>query len=383
MKKILILVPYYFPGYRSGGPQQTIKNLVDTFADEASFYIYTQNHDLGIKMPYENIEIKQWIKDDNARIMYMPSNEYCGKKLKKLYKKFDIIYSCGLFEKNTIMLLIIHRYLQNKDKKIFVAPMGVFSEGAMKNKRFKKVIFFMVFKLLGFLKKITWSFSSCLEIRDAKHWIGEEGIINYIVAEDLPRNIDFDKQLLKINECKPDVSKLKIIFLSRICIKKNLDYCIEVLNNQYSKKIIFDIYGTIEDKDYWHNCRKRIKKLPKCIEVNYCGEVHSNEVINIFSDYDIFLFPTKGENFGHVIYEALAAGCIPVISNTTPWKDFDEKKCGAVIDLDNKSHFSKEIEKIANLTEGNLKELKRNACFYAKNKYWKSVNKSGYRKIFN
>ena len=69
MKKILILVPYYFPGYRSGGPQQTIKNLVDTFADEASFYIYTQNHDLGIKMPYENIEIKQWIKDDNARIM--------------------------------------------------------------------------------------------------------------------------------------------------------------------------------------------------------------------------------------------------------------------------------------------------------------------------
>ena len=55
MKKILILVPYYFPGYRSGGPQQTIKNLVDTFADEASFYIYTQNHDLGIKMPYENI----------------------------------------------------------------------------------------------------------------------------------------------------------------------------------------------------------------------------------------------------------------------------------------------------------------------------------------
>ena len=84
-----------------------------------------------------------------------------------------------------------------------------------------------------------------------------------------------------------------------------------------------------------------------------------------------------------MIYEALAAGCIPVISNTTPWKDFDEKKCGAVIDLENISHFSKEIEKIANLTEGNLKELKRNACFYAKNKYWESVNKSGYRKIFN
>ena len=98
MKKILILVPYYYPGYRSGGPQQTIKNLVDTFADEASFYIYTQNHDLGIKMPYENIEIKQLIKDDNARIMYMPSNEYCGKNLKKLYKKITKIKISKFFE---------------------------------------------------------------------------------------------------------------------------------------------------------------------------------------------------------------------------------------------------------------------------------------------
>lgn len=41
--------------------------------------------------------------------------------------------------------------------------------------------------------------------------------------------------------------------------------------------------------------------------------VDSQEVVETFSQYDVFLFPTKGENYGHVIFEALAGGCMTSI----------------------------------------------------------------------
>jgi hypothetical protein len=41
------------------------------------------------------------------------------------------------------------------------------------------------------------------------------------------------------------------------------------------------------------------------------------------AEYDLFLFPTLGENYGHVISEALASGCPVVISDQTPWRNLE------------------------------------------------------------
>ena len=32
----------------------------------------------------------------------------------------------------------------------------------------------------------------------------------------------------------------------------------------------------------------------------------------------------KVKNYGHVIFEALAGGCIPIISDQTPWNDIEK-----------------------------------------------------------
>jgi glycosyltransferase involved in cell wall biosynthesis len=36
-------------------------------------------------------------------------------------------------------------------------------------------------------------------------------------------------------------------------------------------------------------------------------------------EYDFFVLPTIGENFGYVFLEALAAGCPLITSDRTPW----------------------------------------------------------------
>ena len=379
MNKILIVIPYYFPGYRSGGPQQTIKNVVDEFGKQSEIFIYTQNHDFGVDTPYEEIRCNEWIKSESCRIMYANKYDFCGEQLKKLYEEFNHIYSCGLFEVNSIALLRIHKLLKKNEKKIYIAPMGVFSEGAINNKKIKKKAFLAIFKSLGFFKNIIWSFTSELEKIDAQKQLGKKLVSNYIIAEDLPRKIDFDYQINKVKSQNLD-DTLRVIFLSRICAKKNLEYAIDILNSNYNRKIIFDIYGTIENIEYWAICKQKIDKLPSNVCVKYCGEVSPNDVIEVFSKYSVFLFPTKGENFGHVIYEALSGGCIPIISDTTPWNEI-VSAVGYVNPLSEIERFKECINKITELKKNELTDRRTRAVELARDKFTQSVKYSGYKKI--
>ncbi|KEF34226.1 hypothetical protein RDMS_08205 [Deinococcus sp. RL] len=67
--------------------------------------------------------------------------------------------------------------------------------------------------------------------------------------------------------------------------------------------------------------------------MEYRGVAEHQRVREIFSSYDVFLFPTLGENYGHVIWEALAAGCPVVVSDQTSWQDFKAAGVGDVLPL--------------------------------------------------
>lgn len=380
MSKVLFLNPCYYPGFRSGGPQRTVMNIADAFGDKNDIYILTQNCDMGCSDSYD-VETHKWIRVGNANVMYLPPKDYNIKSIKKYSKDFSVIYACGLFSNCTINTILLHKL--NKVQKLYVAPMGVFSIAAISSKALKKRTFLLIFKYFGLFKNIVWSFTSEIEHEEAKAALGN-AIKEYIIAEDLPRKVDFDAQIIKIQNCQAQENDvLKLVFLSRVSPKKNLEYCAQVLNCITDKEIILDVYGTAENEEYWGKCRKFLENLPKNIHYRYCGEVNSEKVIDVLSNYDAFLFPTKGENFGHVIYEALASGCVSIISDRTPWLDLYENGCGYVLPLENLNVFVETIKELAEIKEVNrLGEMKINAVEYARKKYRNSITKSGYLNIF-
>jgi glycosyltransferase involved in cell wall biosynthesis len=75
--------------------------------------------------------------------------------------------------------------------------------------------------------------------------------------------------------------------------------------------------------------------------------------------------PTKGENFGHVIYESLSAGTPPLISDETPWRDFEEKGVGWVLSLDDMGAFVRTIEQFAQSDFENRCVMREEARQYA------------------
>ena len=83
-----------------------------------------------------------------------------------------------------------------------------------------------------------------------------------------------------------------------------------------------------------------------------------------------------------MIFEALAGGCIPIISDQTPWLDLGEKGAGAVISLQDKQAFVNEIETLCILSKKELISRQECANNYAVKKYEQSVMNTGYRKVF-
>lgn len=373
--KVLIIFPYYLPGFRSGGPQRTIQSIVEAYGSLVNIYILALNHDFGVDEIYDDIK-PGWNRVGKANVKYVTSKEYNTNMIIQVAQNMDMVYACSLFSKYTIKTIIAKK-VGKISKEVVVAPMGVFSAGAMKEKLFKKIVFLKTFKALRMFDDIRWCFTTCREKEEAEKYIG---IINRaIVAEDLPRK---PKENVTLKKNKK-INELRIIFLSRICQKKNLKQCLTILNTKWNGKIIFDIYGTIEDYGYWRECREIIPKLKQNIKCNYCGEVKTDLVPDVFEKYDVFLFPTFGENYGHVIFEALASGCVPIISDKTIWNNLEINQCGFVVPLENINEFRAILDKCLKMDDANYSKWSNNSIEYANEYYLHSIRSSAYMDLFN
>ncbi|GGR36111.1 hypothetical protein GCM10008957_52360 [Deinococcus ruber] len=143
---------------------------------------------------------------------------------------------------------------------------------------------------------------------------------------------------------------------------KNLLYVIDVLK-RISVPFDFHIYGPLEDQAYWEKCKHALMELPVHIHAEYKGVVPYDQVRNILNGYDVFLFPTLGENYGHVIWESLAAGCPVVLSDQTSWQDFRSAGVGDVLPLSDPQQFADAV--LALLQDSPERKLERAAACQA------------------
>ena len=236
MKKIVIFCEHYLPGYKGGGPIRTVYNLTEQLGKEYSFTIVADDRDLGDEEAYLNIEYDAPNKVGNAEVWYIPPKGFTFSLIKKLTKDADVVYCCGPYRDYAYKAMLLKRFGKLKQS-LVIASMGSFSEGAFKIKSLKKKAFVSAGKLLGLFKKIVWSVTSPMEAEEVKKHVSKRA--QCYVAEDLPR------KLTDINITTHE-KPLRIIFVSRICKKKNLYLAIEVLR-EVQQEVIFDIYGTKED----------------------------------------------------------------------------------------------------------------------------------------
>ncbi len=106
-----------------------------------------------------------------------------------------------------------------------------------------------------------------------------------------------------------------------------------------------------------------MRKLPDHVRAAYRGTLAAAEVHSALQRYDLMLLPTFDENYGHVIAEALAAGCPPLISDRTPWQHLELRGVGWDLPLENLEAFRQVIESCA--TESPDRRLTRSKAAVA------------------
>ena len=343
---ILTFVSYYLPGYKSGGPLRTIVNMVQYLGDEFDYWIVTRDRDVLDTKPYDNVLVNQWQKVGKAQVYYCSPENATIRNLKKLMNDtpHDAIYLNSFFDFTLTCKPLLACFFEKKlPKSIILAPRGEFSQGALHLKKFKKIIYIYVTRLLGLYNHLIWQASSEREADNIKQQSFIDTKIH--VALDLPSPVyDIGKHI--DSNLNMRSSELRILFLSRITPMKNLSYALTVIS-KIRVNIIFDIYGPLEDLTYWKKCQIEMNLLPDNVKIKYCGSVAHDKVTSVFSRYDLFFLPTCGENYGHVIAESLSAGTPVLISDQTPWQELKKEGLGWEFPLENEEQFVQCIEQYA------------------------------------
>lgn len=370
--KILIISSFYKPGFRAGGPIQSVFNLSKLMGNSFEIFVLTQSNDFGRVEKYE-IQENRWIKDENYHIKYLDSNDYNIKTIISEYNKLNpnIIYFNSLFSKVTWEFLIFN-FFKKYINKIIIAPRGELDKGALSLKKNKKKIFLSLIKFL-FKNNITFHATTEME----KINISNIFFNKIFVAENIPN-------IIKIKPIKSskEVEITNFVFISRISPKKNLNYCVEIFKDiKVDGEINFDIIGPKEDKNYWNDVKYEISKLPKNVNVRYLGEIPNSQLVEKTKEYHFLFFPTLAENYGHIIYECLSYGIPVIISDNTPW--VEDSNGIFVRNLKNRLGFKNLIEFLHKYDSNEYEKVSNLAFKYSKEKV--NINKliNSYKILFD
>lgn len=331
MKKLLIMASLFWPQKKGGGPPVSVMNVVQSIKGRFDIYIISKNHELDDDGPLPGIQ-NGWNRFDFGTAYYVPKGYHSFSNIMSLIEevKPDVIYQNSFFSMDDLLPVLIYKK-KCSNVKVIVAPRGEFYPERIEKGKIKKNLYCKLFQYSGLLKEIYFQGTGREECIQEMRLLGiQDRYILNIQNISTIMNCCYEKLEKKPNE-------LKLVYIARIHPTKNVLKAIKWLR-KLSGKIQYDIYGSIEDKEYWKECLAEIEKLPTNVTVKYCGVLEHDEVPSTIAAYHAYYMPTTGENFGHSIVEAMLIGKPVVISDQTPWKDVNGNG-GYVIALHDEGGF--------------------------------------------
>lgn len=335
MKKILVFVDWFAPGYKAGGPITSCVNLVKVLNAKAGVSVVTTDTDYNERTPYPEVTSDAWTSYRGIRTFYFSLGSLRFKSIKRILvaEHPDVIYLNSMFSLYFTIIPFLISKIWLPSVRIVIAPRGMLAKGALSIKPLKKKIFLSLMKLTG-VRKVTWHATNDDEANDIRK-IFTDAVVhvapNFVsLQEHKPAHISKEKK------------ELRLVSIARISPEKNLLYALEVLA-EVNMPVRLTIYGSVNNTTYWKKCEQLVKQMPQH-EIVYKGPLEPADIPDVLTSSHFLFMPTLGENFGHVIFESLACGTPVVISDRTPWKGLKAADVGYDLPLENRSAFARCIE---------------------------------------
>ena len=328
--RIAIFTRSYPPAYLRGGPARSLFALVETLAGDFRFSVITSALDDPAAGPMGSVEPNRWSALGNAKTWYELRGRLPTRRTVALLRetKPQLVYLNSLFDYHfAILPLLIVRVISRRTP-VIIAPRGELSVGALALSRRKKHFFVVLFRLFGLHRAVSWHASTSQEKADIERVFGAGVRIH--IAIDL--RIGISSECADRDCLAPrDSHGCSLVFFARIVPKKNIATAIRAMalvkgNTRLS------VAGPIEDGKYWAQCLELIDDLDDPGMIRYVGAIPPDDVVSFLGGFDLFVFPTHGENFGHTVLESLAAGTPVIVGRDTPWRQIETAGAGWMCD---------------------------------------------------
>lgn len=336
--RVLILIGAFWPGHDSAGPNLSVKAMCRALGDEFDFLLVARDRPFGAAEPM--VDADRWHDLGWAKIHYLTVGKRGAEGLAALLRDtpHDLLFVNGFFDREfTIPAMLARRLGKAPPTPVILSPRGEFSSGALGLKGARKSLYLAITRALGLAKSVTFHATSDEEAAD--------------VRAAFPRNpvaaITNIRPLFALPEYAPG-NLFRVAFLGRISPVKGLDVALEALA-LVKARVDFTIFGPISDPAHWARCEELIAALPDNVTAHRAGELANDDVAQAMAKQDLLLLPSRSENFGHAIFEALAAGTPVVIGDRTPWRGLEAAKAGFDIALPDAAAIAAAIDRLASL----------------------------------
>lgn len=175
----------------------------------------------------------------------------------------------------------------------------------------------------------------------------------------------------------------EILFLSRVHVKKGIEFLIEAvakLKNELEDYVV-NVAGEGE-ATYVEELKRLAEKSGVGEIVHFTGGVYSNQKWELFQRADLFVLPTYSENFGIVVAEALASGTPVITTKGTPWNDLESNCCGWWTEVGAEPTVQA-LRAFLTLSENELEVMGRNGRKLVEEKYAERKVAEEFVKLYN
>lgn len=283
------------------------------------------------------------------------------KRFLEQHKGYDIYHANGIWTYPTFKTI---RTARKQDKPCIVTIHGMLNSNALKMTSFKKQIFLKLFQKRD-LDSITCIHATSEYEADC---IRELGITTPIAI--IPNGVvDHGLRHSYSND-----GIVRFGFVGRTDPVKNIDVLLEAWLSigKEAQNCQLEIIGGGNDSEYLKKLHTFVKEH-NINNVVFTGLLHKDATLQKMAKLDYLILPSKSENFGMVIPEALSMGIPCIATSGTPWEELNTKNCGWWID-NNRESIADAIKCAINTSSDEYKLMANNAINLVREKY--SIDKT-------
>lgn len=375
---IFIIYNHFLPAWKAGGPIRSIEQLIHQFSSDMNIYVLCSAYDHGEREVLKNVNPDQWNDwEGKAKVYYNSKRNTTLSFFRNIFTEInpDIIFINGLYSlAYNIKPIVTALQFKHKQTKIILSPRGMLHPGALSQKSFKKRFYFIFFKLLNLQNKVYWHAT-------------DEKEVHFIRSKFKNARIAIAGNFPKLSSQLPSpVKKQGKLIMGTLALISPMKNHLEILKSLKSvtQEVVWHIYGPVKDQAYWDHCSKLIKELPSNIQVIYHGAIFPEEVSLALKDIQLFILPSKSENFGHSICEAMSAGRPVITTDTTPYLTLQQSHAGYTINYQQlNEELSKAIRFFADMEANEFNIYTENAMNYIHKKMDLQKIKLQYQNLFS